>query len=361
MRKIITISTFLLVIFSCNNAEKKNGQCEIIILKEETLPPVQELKMEKVDLPEDYTMGESVCHIYQDSILIVKKNGDPYPLTHLLTLVNMNTNEKIGEYFTRGLGPDELLSMLTRFSHNYLDILCYTTGKLIPFNIDSAIMHGNNYKPNIICYDKIMFGDWCSMDDTLFLTTNIFHFDCGNDFYNNAQLPEFYWYSKSGIITPEYKESDYKKIKMANDVSGSTISINKNKNRVVCCYKHQPYIKVFDLNMNLLRKITGTESDDGKYAVINENRIYFDLNEGRTDYYYYATCDDDNIFVINSRFHKKKQVEPEIFKLDWNGNIMARYNTNGMQIRTQNYCKNSNTLYLWVNEDGERCLYKAKL
>ena len=279
MKKIIVAIGLLLFITSCNNT-RKDEQCETITLKEETLPPLQPLKLEKIELSENYTMGLSNCYIYQDSILIVVKNGDPYPLTHMLTLVNMNTDEKIGEYFTRGQGPNELLSTNPRLSRNYLDICCYTTGKLVPFNIDSALIYGNDYKPNIIQHSNNGFGEWGSMDDTLFLTTNSFYFDGYKGCKENAKLPEFYWYSKSGKFTPEYKESDYKKIKyLTSHVYLSTISINKQKNRIVCCYYYQPYIKVFDLEMNLIRKINGPEPDDGEYIPWNDmGSLFFNEN-----------------------------------------------------------------------------------
>lgn len=359
----------LLLFYSCSNSEKSD---KIVYLTEEDLPPIKTLKLEKVDLPEDYTMGNAICVIYQDSILLVVKNGDPYPLTHMLTLINMSTGEKIGEYFTRGQGPDELLSTLPRFHDNCMDIRCYVTGRLIPFNLDSAIMFGNDYKPCVLYHPDGNIGDWCSMSDTMFLTTNVFYFDGFNKCKENAKLPEFYWYSKSGKFIPDYNELDYKNIKyLTNDVSGSTISINRNRNRVLCCYKHQPYIKVFDLNLNLIRMINGPEPDDGVYAVIEDlGRLYFDTNVGNNYYYFTATSDDDNIFVMNYRSHRvdnsisvseliKKKCE--IFRFDWNGNVLGRYSARGYHIFFMNYCQNSNTLYLWVREDGEYSMYKAKL
>lgn len=353
----------LLLFYSCSNSEKSD---KIVYLTEEDLPPIKTLKLEKVDLPEDYTMGDVCCFVYQDTVLLVLRDGNPYPLTHMLTLVNMNTWEKIGEYITRGRGPDELLSTLPRFSHNHMDICCYTTGRLIPFNIDSAIMLGNDYKPSIIQNEMSRYIlEWCSMDDSLFLTYDKFYFDHDKEFKQHAQIPEFYWFGKSGKITPEFKESDFGKIKaIATNVTGSSISINKNKNRVVCCYAFQPYIKVFDLNMNLLRTISGPDPDDGKYTLINGNMIYFDPDEGRREYYYFATCDEDNIFVINRRLHKNNTNGGEIYKLDWEGNVVARYVTKDVRVRsitTHNYCKNNNTLYLWTNHDNEGTMYKAQL
>jgi len=371
MKNLIIAIILLLSIISCSNSGKTQKPFEIITLNEKSLPPVQSLNLEKVDLSEEYTMGNSSCFIYQDTVLIVLKDGDPYPLTHMLTLVNMNTGEKIGEYFTHGQGPQELLSVLPRFSYNRLDLCCYTTNKLISFNIDSALIKGCNYIANILYANNYKFSEWASIDDTLFLTTNPFYFDGCKECEENSKLPEFYWIGKNGTFTPEYKNTDYKKIKyLTSDVYSQTISINKEKKRIVCCYEYQPYIKIFDDKLNVIKKIDGPEPDDGKYEPI-DNFIYFHINTGINHYYYSATCDSENIIVINRRNHSYKDDideinefenrNSEIFRLDWDGNIIGRYKAKGKHIIHENYCKSSNTLYIWTKEDGEGCMYKAKL
>ena len=97
--------------------------------------------------------------------------------------------------------------------------------------------------------------------------------------------------------------------------------------------------------------------------------MFFQKGDGLNHYYNGAYCDDENIFVTNRRNHKCKDVENyveiekekrEIFRLDWDGNIIGRYSAKGKNIVRLSYSKNSNTLYLWVYED-ERSMYKAKL
>lgn len=373
MKRLFVLAMPLIsfMFFSCGTTGNNNEECEIVKLTEETLPPISKLKLEKVELNEDYLMGHSSCFIYKDTVLLVLKDGDPYPLTHMLTIINLNTNKKIGEYFTRGQGPGELISVLARMSNNYLDMCCYTTGKLIPFNIDSAILCGNGYKPNIFDLKGKWEPEWGSVNDTLFLTTNKYYFDECKECELNSTLPEFYKINKNGEYYPEYKTEEYKKIKYrTSNVAGSTISINKNKKTVVCCYRHKPYIKVFDFGMNIKRIIIGPEPDDGEYLPLG-NAVFFSPEYGVNDFYYSANCDDENIFVINYRTHKCKLEDDEyshfrnsnreIFRLDWLGNVIARYGVDEMEIIHENYCKSSNTLYLWVNEDGEGCMYKAKL
>lgn len=372
MKKTFVSLAFLLSVVSCNTPENRSKSVEVVKLTEKTLPPVQPLKLEEIKLPEEYTMGDGYCLVYQDTILLVLKDGDPYPMSHMLTLVNMNTGEKIGEYFTRGLGPEELLSTLPRFSHNRLDIHCYTTGKLVAFNVDSAIVYGNDYTPNIIIrYNNRPIGDFGSMDDTLFLTTNPYYLAGCKVCKENAKLPEFYWYGISGFSMPEYKDSDYKKIKyLTSDVSGSSISINKGKKRVVCCYNIQPYIRIFDLDLNLTKEIVGPEPDDGIY-IPDKNLNFMYFKDGIDFYYHSATCDNDNIFVFNYRIYKypfgrslaeKMKESTEIFRLDWDGNVIGRYSAKGNHIFLFTYSSNSNSLYLWIrDDDGEYHLYTAKL
>ena len=119
--KMATALLLLAAMVGCNS-EKQNGPFEIVTLQEETLPPVQPLKLEKIDINEDYTMGDPQCWIYHDSVLVVLKWDDPYPLKKMLTLVNLNTGNIIAEYFTNGRGPGELLGALGRLSNNRLDI-----------------------------------------------------------------------------------------------------------------------------------------------------------------------------------------------------------------------------------------------
>ena len=372
--KYLLIVLLLVIFVSCNILENPKVVCETLTLTEETLPPVQPLKLEKMELCEDYTMGNSSCFVYQDSILLVLKNGNPYPLTHMLTLVNLNNGEQIGKYFSQGRGPRELLSVLARLSNNYLDMKCYVMGRLVAFNIDSAITKGNNYEaPVFVLGEHNLGSEWASVDDTTFLTTNRHYFDKSKDCQENANLPEFYFINLNGKLSPEYDLEKYKKVKyLTSDVSGSTISVNKSNNRIVCCYYYQPCIKIFDSKMNLLKCIIGPEPDDGKYEPFyGENSLYFSKDNGINHYYTSASCGVDNIFVLNRRTHKymddvlkineTENNTREIFRLDWNGNVIGRYSVKGKQLMHVNYCEDSNILYLWVSENGGGTMYKAKL
>ena len=62
----------LTVVAACNSG-KTTGEYEIVTLQEDKLPPVQTLQLEKIDLPENYTMGRNSLYIYQDTN---EKDGD---------------------------------------------------------------------------------------------------------------------------------------------------------------------------------------------------------------------------------------------------------------------------------------------
>jgi len=372
-KKIIilaAVAVSCLIAISCSTSEKNTGSTKTLVLSEKKLPAVETLKLEKLNISEDFLIGSS-CFVYRDSILLVLKDGDPYPLTHMLTIFNLNTSNKIGEYFTRGQGPNEMLSAIGYLGGNHLDIRCYATNKLTPFNIDSAIICGNNYKPNIICPSEMILLDCRTLNDTTLLATNMFYFDGSDDFKANANIPEFFTINRLGQFTPEYKNYENLKCLPAN-VTGCEIAINRNKQRIVCCYHYRPYVKIFDLNMDLIRKVVGPESDDGKYRLEDDNYMLF-FDGGVNHYYFQAFNDDNNIFVINNRTHNwvkefegekytnRENQTTEIFRFDWDGNIVGRYSAKGYEIINVTYSQTSNTMYLWLSDNGEHTLYKAKL
>ena len=375
-RTHLFIAALAISLAACNKQPNN-----VITLQEEKLPPVQQLQLEKIDLPEDYTMGRNSLYIYQDSVLIVRKFQNPYPMKKMVTLVNLNNGEIIGEYFTNGRGPRELLASYAQLSFNHLDIMC-PSGKLVPFNLDSAIMRGNDYKPDIIRTERTNFtSEWCSVDDTMFLTGNDYYFDGVIDGCESyTKLPEFYWYSKSGRCIPEYNESDYIGVKYKMDnISREYFSINKQKNRVVCFNAYRPYVKVFDMDLNLIRRINGPEPDDGKYIIADfMSCVWWNESYGRNFYYRTPYGDDENIFVWNERTHRyteddseklsnkmteTRAANAEVFRFDWDGNLIARYSIGGKHLYGGiTYSKSSNTLYFCIlDDDGECYMYKAKL
>lgn len=370
--KIKNISSFIifLITIGCCHSKPQTSEFEVVQLSENTLPPLIPLKLEKIELPEDYTMGINRCYVYHDSVLLILKTGDPYPLTHLLTIVNMNSWEKIGEYFTRGQGPGELLSAIGFLSNNYLDINCYVTGKIIPFNIDSAIIKGNNYNVNVITPKENIIADYCSINDSLIFATNMFYFD-GCEKFKTKDIPEFIKIHKNGTLTPEFRIN--KKTKnFPGNVTGCELSINKEKKRIICCYHFQPCIKIYDMDLNQIMQINGPEPNDGKYKVEDNGMLYFDYDKGTNHYYRQSFCDSNNIFVLNRRNHNDTSLgsefidiekeTTEIFRLDWNGEIIGRYSAKGYEILNTSFCKNSKTMFLYLkNNEGERLLCKAAI
>lgn len=370
MRKLFTILISLLSV-SCN-ISKTNIDNQSIVLSDKDMPQVVPLKLEKINLNEDFLIRSS-CYMYHDSILIVLKEGEPYPLTHMVTLINMNRGNKIGEYFTYGQGPNEFMSSLGYLGGNCLDIRCYVTNKFISFNIDSALIKGKNYNATIVNPEETIFLDCRTINDTTLLATNMFFFDKCADFNANAEIPEFFTINSNGRILPNTQSINFEKLKcLPANVTGCEISVNTNKQRIVCCYHYQPYIKVFDLNMNQIRQINGPEPDDGKYKLEDDNYMLF-FDGGVNHYYLQAFNDDENIFVLNNRTHnwtrdyvgemysRKENLTTEIFRLDWEGNVIGRYSAKGYNLLYVTYSNTSNTLYIWLNDNGEKALYKAKL
>lgn len=190
-----------IVIISCTNNKTNYNN---VLLTEKTLPEVKELELEKIDLPEDYSIG-SICYVYKDTILLVLKRDNPYPLTHMLTLFNMKTWNKIGEYFTRGQGPHDFLSLTGFIGGNRLDLCCHNSAKIVSFNIDSALTYGYEYTPHIITHKDEGLLDFRYFGNGSFLISNMFYFDGCQKYKTDASVPEFYIINSKGENSPPLK------------------------------------------------------------------------------------------------------------------------------------------------------------
>ena len=379
--KILTMKYFFCLVFfvtfvlACNTEQTYQTDYEVVNISEETLPPVKPLKLEKINVQEDYLMG-AMCFVYHDTVLLVVKTYDPYPLTHMVTIVNMNTNTKIGEYITRGEGPNEILSTLPYFGNNTLDIQCVYTRKAISFNVDSAMALGSLYQPRIIVPEENIYLTFRTFDDSLLIAENMYYFDGCDKFRTDPALPQYYYIDKKGKYIPDFKKSDYDMIKfMPGNCTGGAICVNRAKNRFVSCYGYQPVIKVYDTQLNQIRQINGPEPNDAEYTLEADGfTLFFNRKNGVCHYYNGSYYDDECIFVQNLRNYKWKRTKEgetysqlerettELFKLDWDGNVIERYSAKGFTVLPITYSKTTNTLYLYLSDEfGEVNLYKAKL
>ena len=123
--------------------------------------------------------------------------------------------------------------------------------------------------------------------------------------------------------------------------------------------------------MKPIRQMSGPEPDDAEYTIVHDNMLFFSEHTGINHYYFQSFHDSNNIFVKNRRNHadksyggvyiEKEKLTSEIWRLNWEGDIIGRYCAKRYDVIYVTYSIASNTIYLWLDANGEHALYKAKL
>jgi hypothetical protein len=123
-----------------------------------------------------------------------------------------------------------------------------------------------------------------------------------------------------------------------------------------------------DYNFNVLKTIVGPDKDDAKYVL--SQKMLSTINT--YSFYTSISCsNDDFVFVLNYREHNIngnehyeyiKNNHGEIFKFDWDGNLVERYALNQEILSLSLSDTSNNTIYLQgVDDNGEPVLFKTEI
>lgn len=353
--KLFCLSFCVGLLFACSNSNTKpffESKYDSYIT-EKDLPPLQTVNFEKIELPEEECMS-SFFQVYKDSILIVEHN---YPDPYFLSLMNLNTKKIIGRYFRKGNGPNEYLYYLGLLYDNKINVMDAIRKQVVFFDMDSAIMLGDFYKPRAISCN-VSLKMFNVLPDSTYIFYNAYHLkNCG--YPANEQAPELL-ISNDGKVNYEVPEDA---LYVSNQTGAFIVT---NKSNVFLAYMHEPKFVLLNYNLDTVKIIYGPDN-------VNKHEYY--NREGTlgtrsfVDYAAHIYSTDSHILVSNRRIDVPNEKfdeafnsnEPEIFIFDWDANVVGRVKApNGL--RRISFSESTNTLYITsTDEYGELALYKAKI
>ena len=297
-------------------------------------------------------LNPSSFHILRDSLIlsIDKKSSEG----HFIYVHNLKNGELLATAGSKGLGPGELLSCRVQLSGEQENIYVfdYLTQKYSKWSIDSLLKNGIHYKPDVhklnSDVEQIFF-----IDDSLVLGYNTLFIE--NEEYSNGlqeihkiQLP----------ISENFKLSDGNEKYFPSNVNGAFIFASKEKNRIVLADFYKDQLKILDYtNLEIIDQKTGPDlilpdyySKDGR-AISFMPGLYYRA-------YYPSIQTREHIYLLYTGIKPKKSgMAPidskpvEIFKIDWDGNLLSRFTTNTF-LTNISINQNETTLYgtTWDNE-----------
>lgn len=260
--------------------------------------------------------------VYQDSVLITvnNKHTDGY----FVEFYKLPTMKPITRLYKLGDGPNEMLSAKIDLNKNKLIVNDYIKSQIAVVDLDSMLVnpaylfppirHQATGSPTAIPYkDKFLLENPYSFTD------------------KNAGIiqdaPRF-------IITdgkaPYIEKNKYKYYTRNVGVNGRIIA-NETKNRIIYANMYKSSIEIYDMDLNLQKKIEGPIDLHPQYAIEGENGELNVSFKKDIPYAYLDFCTDDNYFYLTyvgnvlRGGQKMKDLPNWIFKFDWNGNFINSY------------------------------------
>lgn len=350
-----------LIIAACDSQINHNNTSNLVVLSEEDLPPLQQnLKFEKINLPEDICMASDYL-VYHDSILVVIHYKPIYPDPYTITVMNINTMQIVGRFLRRGNGPDEVLNTICFLYENRLNVKDLTRNHIIIFDMDKVISLGQSYKPEFISLSTLDFNGFDKMTDTSVLLYNSWYLnDCGNK--ANENVPELIVSSNEGRFDFEKPEDA---AFVANSTGAFVISSTKH-GKFFLAYNKEPKFSLLDSSLNPVKILYGPAISKEKEYEEKDGTLKTKL---AYSYAGFAHSTENYVFIGGRNYCVEREllknaietIPVKIYQFDWEGNMVARYQMPYGFLKFS-VSESTNTLYITCyDEDGEPCLYKAQL
>ena len=364
----------LILLFNLTSCEDKRVfKNNAVILTEDNAPPLQYLEAERIQVPEVECMN-SYMNVYKDTILLVMNAENPNPT--LLKIMNLSTMQVINNFYPKGNGPYEILGMSGFVDHNQLLVMDIFSERVSIFNIDSALINGESYKPKMFTPNDYSWVTSCVLSDSILLVKNRWYVEDAGQFNTNDRTPEFYFYNLNGGREYEFVHNS----ELFNSTANACLVANPKLKQIFCAYNRWPKFKLLDYELKVEKTIYGPDDffavEYGE-SVRGGELVVYDYNVYSED----IAANDEYIFVYNKR---SKQIPEEsfasptdvteacielsiengeLFQFDWDGNLVGRYKVDGNAFYTLSLSEQDPKLIYFTgyNEDRELCLFKTHL
>lgn len=344
--------------FKCYSAEAQ----ERTILTEENLPKLENLKLEKIDIPSGDIF--SSAFVFYDTVLVVINDKTPDP--YIVRFFDMNSKKIIAEYFKKGSGPNELITPDGMQMKNNLLITDITQKSISIINVDSVIIKTTEYQPTTHKIITDLLTEYVPKNSQSIIAPNYYFF---NEIENKSE-PEFLEYDiNTGLELTKYEKSrDY----FCANVSFRSVYYNDHSNQYIVCWDKYPLINIYDNNLNLQKQIMGPEPIDLELELRDGGEV-LEISNSNT-YYFSNGCQTENyLLLLNSRQHKITNEEmdceegyskQEFWLFDNDMNLVRRFipkNTNSVEgVYYLSYDEKNQNIYAVAidPEEGEMVLFK---
>ncbi|MCR8667554.1 TolB-like 6-bladed beta-propeller domain-containing protein [Aestuariibaculum sp. M13] len=355
--KQTSLMFFLFILsISCN---KKTASNERDIFSRADFNEIDSLTSETVKF--NKSLNPSSFNVVKDTIILsvdLKASNKCF-----IELFGIQSKKLLAKVAFKGRGPGEFLSCRVIYNNaeDAFIVHDYISHKFAEYAIDS-ILQNNKYFPKQIKLPTEV-ESLSKIDDGKFIVYNDMYID-NNKITNNVDEISLIDLSKdntSSIVTGNEKF-------FPPNVNGAYVLVSPKKDKIFVVDHHDDNINIYNNQLNLIKSLKGPDQFQIEYQIIDNRRLSFKKDEYYRSYYpsYYTK---DYIYLlyvganrISSNIKKLDAKPVELFKLDWNGNLLHCYQLDKFLI---NISLDSNEQYLygtvWHSDGKSPDLVKYKL
>lgn len=264
--------------------------------------------------------------VMDDSVLVV---GNQPVCEYMLELYSLNTLKPIKQLITKGNGPGEMLS----------GSLCLHTNRNVPFYIQDSNanmcyivdMKSLNDNSKFTPSDKFRYSseilnttDVCLLDDKRYVAYHMWFLDDKN--FSKVDSPLAY-YAFNDNSNKGHNDFPY----FVASVNGARLFVNPKTKHVWTVDLHRDVINVYNDSLKQIASIKGPDNLTPSYTKLPINApvafVGFENGKNYASYVdYYLT--DKHVYLVyqgTSQFNPMDLTPVEIFKLDFDGNLLCNY------------------------------------
>lgn len=265
--------------------------------------------------------------VMNDSVLVV---GNQDNCEYLLEIYSLNTLQPLARFVTKGSGPTEMSACAVNIHSNtntefYLQDI--NTQLYYTVNLDSILKNNRLQMLSKFKYssDVLSTVDLCLLDSIHYIGYNMWYLD--SEKYGNQISSPLHIYKKNEDSQMGVNNFDY----FVASVNGAHFFKNPLTKEIWAVDMHSDIIRIYDDSLNHIRSLAGPDNFEPQYTQKQSNApINFVSFANDYDYRTYSDyfITDKHIFLVyegNKHFDFQDLKPVEIFKLDFNGNLICNY------------------------------------
>lgn len=265
--------------------------------------------------------------VMNDSVLVV---GNQDNCDYLLEIYSLNTRQPLARLVTKGNGPNEMSACAVNIHSNTnaeFHLQDINTQLYYTVNLDSILKNNRLQILSKFKYssDILSTADLCLLDGDRYIGYNMWYLD--SDKYGNHISSPLHVYMENEDSKKGINEYDY----FVASVNGGHLFKNPLTNHIWVADMHSDIIRIYDDSLNQIRSMEGPDNFKPQYTQKQSNApINFVAFANDFDYRTYSNyfITDKHIYLVyegNKKFDIKDLKPVEIFKLDFDGNLICNY------------------------------------